>query len=200
MKNFSGFKKQAQRGFTLIEILVALSILSVIALLASTAFDGSRSKAQAMIGLAKQVGDANIMLKTDTGCYVDNPNALFDSVVAQLPANNYCGRVFGNTWSRNYLGQYTVNGVGDIVADKISAGVTLGFGVEASGVGSGKRYFVKVSNVPTDILKQALMECNNSTTVDDKGDLAKNRCRTSPATDLSGDAPGDFDMLYDTTR
>jgi prepilin-type N-terminal cleavage/methylation domain-containing protein len=38
-------KKHLQRGFTLIEILVALAILSVIALLASNAFDGSRSKA-----------------------------------------------------------------------------------------------------------------------------------------------------------
>lgn len=192
------FKKNAQRGFTLIEILVALAILSVIALLASNAFDGSRSKAQAMIGLAKQVGDANIQLKTDTGCYVKKPLALFDSVAAQDPANNYCARSFKSTWARNYLGQYTVDTNGDIVADKISSGVTVGFGMVASGVGSGKRYFVHIGNIPVDIIKQALIECNNSQTADDKGDLTKNRCRTTA--DLAGDAPGDFDFVYDVTR
>ena len=69
-------KTTRQRGFTLIEILVALAILSVIALLASNAFDGARSKAQAMVGLARQVADANLQLKTDTGCYVNKPMAL----------------------------------------------------------------------------------------------------------------------------
>jgi prepilin-type N-terminal cleavage/methylation domain-containing protein len=59
------FKKNAQRGFTLIEILVALAILSVLALLASNAFDGSRSKAQAMIGLAKQTRISSSKLTPD---------------------------------------------------------------------------------------------------------------------------------------
>ena len=195
---FKKNSRQRQGGFTLIEILVALAILSVIALLASNAFDGSRSKAQAMIGLAKQVGDANIQLKTDTGCYVNKPVALFDATKAQDTANNFCGRVFKSTWARPYLGQYTVNTDGELLADKISSGVTVGFGVEASGVGSGKRYFVHMENVPVDIIKQALIECNNSETVDDKGDLAKNRCRTTA--DLAADTPGDFDMLFDVTR
>lgn len=192
------FKKNTQRGFTLIEILVALAILSVIALLASNAFDGSRSKAQAMIGLAKQVGDANIQLKTDTGCYVNKPVAMFDAVKAQDPANNYCARVFRTTWARPYLGQYTVNADGKLAADKIASGVLVGLGVQGSGVGTGKRYFVSVENVPVDILKQALIECNNSETVDDVGDLAVNRCHA--IADLATDAPGTFEMLYDVTR
>ena len=185
--------KNKQKGFTLIEILVALAILSVIALLASSAFDGSRSKAQSMIGLAKQIGDGNIQLKTDTGCYVNNPSALFEPTAAQLPANNYCASTFGGTWARPYLQQYTTNAVGDLVIDKISAGVTVGLKqlVDANGT----RYYVHLENVPMDVIKQALVECNNDNKT--PGDFLQNRCRTT--SDLSTTQPGTFDMLYDTT-
>lgn len=189
-------KPNRQRGFTLIEILVALAILAVISLLASNAFDGSRTKAQAMIGLAKQVGDANIQLKTDTGCYVNKPSALFDPVEAQNPANNYCGRVFKGTWSRPYLAQYTTNANGELVVDKIAAEVTVS--LKQINDAGRKRYFVQMGNVPKDILKQALVECNGGDFDGEKGNFTKNRCRTE--SDLNTDAPGTFDMLYDTTR
>lgn len=185
-------KKTLQRGFTLIEILVALAILSVLALLAANAFDGSRSKAQAMIALGKQVGDANLQLKTDTGCYVNRPQALFDETAAQVAANNYCGRAFGKTWSRPYLAQYPVDGNGNLMADKISAGVTVSLRRAAGGLGN--QYSVRFSDVPTEIVRQALIECNNSD--DAAGDLATDRCA---AGDLSLDSTT-FDMLYSTTR
>lgn len=190
------FKRVNQRGFTLIEILVALAILAVIALLASNAFDGSRTKAQAMIGLAKQVGDANIQLKTDTGCYVNKPVALFDPDEAQKPANNYCNREFKGTWARPYLAQYTVNPNGELVVDKISAEVTVALKTLTDN--GRKRYYVQMGNVPKDILKQALVECNGGDFDGQKGDFTKNRCRTE--SDLTTDDPGTFDMLFDTTR
>lgn len=185
-------KKSLQRGFTLIEILVALSILSVLALLASNAFDGSRSKAQAMIALGKQVGDGNIQLKTDTGCFVNNPHALFDEATAQVVANNYCARTFGQTWARPYLAQYPVDGAGALVADKISSGVTVSLGREAGGI--GQRYFVRFSNVPVEIVRQAVIECNNDDT--NAGNFDDDRCR---AGDLAVDVTT-FDMLYSSTR
>ncbi len=189
------FKRLNQRGFTLIEILVALAILAVIALLASNAFDGSRTKAQAMIGLAKQVGDANVQLKTDTGCFVKKPSALFDSTAAQDATNNFCSRTFGNMWARPYLAQYPVNTDGKLKADKISSEVLVSLPAPETNAGQ-KRYFVRFENVPMDIIKQALVECNNTDAA--QGDLTKDRCRTTTA--LTSDAPGTFDMLYATTR
>lgn len=186
--------RNKSRGFTLIEMLVALAILSLLALLASNAFDGSRSKAQAMINLGKQVGDANIQLKTDTGCYVNKPLALFDPTAAQDSNNNYCKRTFNNTWSRPYLAQYTVDANGSIVADKIGAGVLSSFQREAGGM--GQRYYVRFENVPKDVIKQALVECNNTDA--DGGNFNNNRCRTP--SDLSSTDTGTFEMMYDTTR
>lgn len=185
---------KAQSGFTLIEMLVALSIVALLALLASNAFDGSRSKAQVMIGLSKQLANANIQLKTDTGCYVNNPRALFDPVAAQETSNNYCNRPFGNTWTRPYLAQYTTDPNGNIVADKIGAGVIISYGREAGGL--GQRYYIRFENVPKDVIKQGLLECNGTDATG--GDFTNNTCRTG--SDLSDTLPGQFDVLYDTTR
>lgn len=188
--------RKAQSGFTLIEMLVALAILSLLALLASNAFDGSRTKAQAMIALGKQLGDANIQLKIDTGCYVNHPKALFDPAAAKTPANNYCGMDFKNTWARPYLSQYTMSPDGTaILADKIATGVEVTYVRETGGMGgSGKRYIVKFSKVPADVMRQGLIECNN--TDEHTGNFDNNRCRVTGLTDETGT----FEMLYDTTR
>lgn len=187
-------KRAAQKGFTLIEILVALAILSMIAMLAANAFDGSRTKAQAMLALGKQIGDANIQLKNDTGCFVNKPQALFDETAAAQAANNYCNRSFGRTWARPYLGQYSVDAAGAIKADKISAEVTAS--LQRLNEGTRTVYFIRFGNVPKDIMKQALLECNN--TDESGGDFRANRCRTE--SDLGTDEPGTFDMMYATTR
>lgn len=188
------YSNKKQTGFTLIEILVALAILAMIAMLASTAFDGARTKAQVMLNVGKQVGDANIQLKNDTGCFVNRPQALFDATAAQVPANNYCNRTFGNTWSRPYLGQYTLNNNGELLIEKVSAEVTVA--LQRATEPNRTVYFVRFSNVPKDIIKQALVECNNTDATG--GNFQNNRCRTE--SDLSTDAPGTFDMLYATTR
>jgi prepilin-type N-terminal cleavage/methylation domain-containing protein len=188
--------KAHSKGFTLIEMLVALAILSLIALLAVTAFDGSRSKAEVMVALAKQVADANIALKNDTGCYVSVPQALFDTTAAQNPADNYCGMTFGDNWARPYLAVYPVDANGDIKADKIASGVTVSLTQQTSGTGT--IYAVKFNNVPLDIVKQGLISCNGNDTA--QGTFPTQRCSTTASLGSSSTGLGDFSMMYDQTQ
>lgn len=190
-------KPNAQRGFSLIEILVALAILAVISLLASNAFDGSRTKAQTMINLARQLGDANIRLKNDTGCYVNAPIALFDETAAQDSSKNYCGRTFKGTWANPYFDQFPVDADGNLIVDKISADVVASYGLDTEA--SGKNlYFIKMDNVPMDVLRQAMVECNGGDFGDAMAaDFTTTRCRAVMA---SGANSGAFEMLYATTR
>jgi prepilin-type N-terminal cleavage/methylation domain-containing protein len=188
-------KHQRNRGFTLIELLVGLAILSVLALLAGNAFDGARSKAQAMLGLMRQVGDANIMLKNDTGCYVNRADALFNAEAANTASYNYCGRSFGKAWSRPYLGRQEFNSTtGAIRAEKVGSGVEVSLRRENGGL--GRIYFIRAENVPNDVIRQALIECLG----DDEGNpsFPANKCRAQLGSGTS--EVGTFDMIYDETR
>jgi prepilin-type N-terminal cleavage/methylation domain-containing protein len=179
------------RGFTLIELLVALAILAVLALLAVNAFDGSRSKAQALIGLMKQVGDANIVLKNDTGCFVNRPDALFNETEALKTASNYCGRNFAKTWAQPYLAPQPTTAAGAISVEKIGADVTVAFNLRDAG--SWKYYYTEAVNVPADVLVQALLECN--------ADDAKQDVDAFPSVRCAGDPDaGTFQMMYAQTR
>ena len=190
-----------QRGFSLIEALVVLTILTIMALLAASAFDGSRTKAQAMLNLGKQIGEANIKLKLDTGCYVKNTQALFDPTAAGDKANNYCARTFGTNWSSPYMARYPTNATtGAIRFEKLGSEVEASFPAApdtraVAGV-TWRQYYVRFSNVPMDIIKAALNECNNNPEA--QGNFAKDKCRTT--SDLAATAPGTFDILFDETR
>lgn len=184
------------KGFTLVELLIALAILSLMTLLAVTAFDGSRSKAQVMVALGKQVADANIALKNDTGCYASVPQALFDTTAAQNPSDNYCGMTFGGSWARPYLAVYPVDASGNIKTDKIAAGSTVT--LTQTSTGTGTIYAVKFLNVPLDIVKQGLIECNGNDT--SQGAFPTDRCMTSASLGSSSTGLGDFSMMYDQTQ
>ncbi|WP_337232540.1 type II secretion system protein, partial [Vibrio cholerae] len=73
---------KGQRGFSLLELVVALTLLAVISGGIMMAFDGSRSRAQALISSMSELGNAQLRLKNDTGCFVNMPVALFDRTAA----------------------------------------------------------------------------------------------------------------------
>lgn len=184
-----------QAGFSLIELLVALVIITILATAITGAFDGSHSRAQTLVGQMAELGNANVRLKNDTGCYVNMPQALYDATSASSTSNNYCGRSFGKVWNGPYVNRFTPDSAGSAKIDKVSAEAALAFGREDNSSG-GKRYFVHATNVPNDIIKQAMQACND--TDDMSATFDQHKCRAQVGSGTT--EVGDFDMMYDETR
>lgn len=185
-------RKSAQAGFTLIEILVALALITLLAVGISLTFDGSRSRAQALISTMTELSSANIRLKNDTGCYVQDVSYLLDSDGAecQWPAV----RSIERTWNGPYVAPFAVED-GQVIIDKVAEGARVGFNMVAGGL--GRQYVVEALNVPDDVVQQALLECNGS---DDDGAPANMGTGTFGKFKCTSTSSGVFQMLFDTTR
>ena len=187
--------RQGQSGFTLIEILVALALITLLAVSISLSFDGSRSKAQALLNNMSELGSANIRLKNDMGCYVDKPVGLLTAEGAG--SNNSCAITGTPTsWNGPYVGVFakTADGL-NVQFPKVSQNVTITFNKLAgtstnNPYPNGSNYVVEADNVPSDIVTQALQECNGSTAATA---FVNAKCDGDPTA-------GTFFVLYDQTR
>lgn len=190
------YRIKRQSGFTLIELLVGLAILTLLAVAVSGAFDGSRSRAQALVSSMSEIGSANVRLKNDTGCYINRPDALSKQAVGQAATSNYCSKDLTSTWNGPYLNKFSSNAAGDVMLDNVASGVLVSFGQEAGGI--GKHYYSHAANLPNDVVLQALQECNKSV-VQSIAPTAfdNNKCRGTAA---GADGTAVFDMIYDETR
>lgn len=184
-----------QSGFTLIEILVALALITLLAVGISLSFDGSRSKAQALLNNMSELASANIRLKNDVGCYGKAPAALTST--SGFASYNLCGVTTAPaTWNGPYVGVFAADASGAVQLPKVAPNVVITFnsatGDAANPYGaSGTDYTVEASGLPSDIVTQALQECNGSTTAG--GGYANAKCEGDPTN-------GKFYLLYDQTR
>lgn len=189
-------RKKTHAGFTLIEILVALALITLLAVGISLTFDGTRSRAQTLVTTMSDLAAANMRLKNDTGCYANVPALLFDAAnYAGDDDANFCLRSLEVTWNGPYATAFVVDANGLVVLDRVADGVTLDF-ERGGNIGGGSRptgqkYFVAAKGVPDDIVRAALFECNGSEA--DVSDFTAGKCRGSAAL-------GTFDMLFDETR
>jgi prepilin-type N-terminal cleavage/methylation domain-containing protein len=192
------YHNKGQAGFTLIELLVGLAILTLLAVSVSGAFDGSRSRAQALVSAMSEVGNANIRFKADTGCYALHPEMLTSDATAADATTNTCNKNLTTSWNGPYLSKVSLDTTNHVIKfDKISSGVGVSLPVPEAG-GIGKRYYVRAINLPNDVVKRALQECNN----DPVESLAAVEFNTKKCRGLTTatDGDGEFHMVYDETK
>lgn len=98
MKN----KAHSQRGISLLELLIALGLLSGLAYAITTAFseDGGRGKTAFLV--AGQMSVAQVKFANDTSCFANTPQALLDPAKA-VAASTFCNKDVSARWKGPYI-------------------------------------------------------------------------------------------------
>lgn len=187
--------RNKQSGLSLVELMIVLAIMVLLAVGIASSYDSSRSRAQAMITMASELGAGFERAKTDTGCYLNRPDGLFDKAVGVASANNYCSRDFSKVWNGPYVTRFPANASGEATYDKVGADVTMTINRAAEGL--GKRYWIEVKNVPVDVIKQAMLECNSNENTDPTTiNFDKYKCKAAVGTGETGT----FMYMFSETR
>lgn len=219
---FSRKGKARQGGFSLIELMIALAILTMMAVMIGKQFNTGKSKGQMLVTTLATIGEAMNAQKLHTGCHLRKMEYLYAKpTAAQNTADdNYCAADISTTWSGPYVDRFTAADSGkSLTLPKLGAGVKVFIRDTATDQAETNAdgpltdrvvYYLEAVDVPLDVLKEALSACNSNGT---KGAAAYNatftngRCaiRTDATRSLldaanpSSSAKGKIGMMFDET-
>lgn len=177
-------KTRRQGGFSLIELMIALAILTMMAVMISKQFNTGKSKGQMLVTTLGTIGEAMNAQKLHTGCHVKRIELLYKKPdpAQNTAADNYCATDISSTWSGPYIDRQTsTDGGVSLSLQKLGAGIQVfvrDTGTDQADTGADGPltdrvvYYLEAKNVPLDILKEALAACNSNGS---KGALAENK-------------------------
>lgn len=208
-KNLSNLKQLRQQGFTLLELVIVLALISVLAGLSIFAYDGSRGQGIALYSTLTQYGDGLKRMRVDTQCYPQQTAALFNREEAE---ENYCGL---SSLEQNWNGPYTeaqqfgTNSTGNIDLQQFTptsylsipnrAGEGTGGG-DINNSGNRFQWTVVANNIPADIVNVVMDECNSGYTDDTQTTFKRGQCFILSGTEVENgdDVSGiSYDFLTD---
>ena len=185
-----------QRGLTLIEMVIAISLLAIMISAIVFSFDGSKSRAQVLIAAMEEYTGALERMKTDTSCYPRSLAGLIDRAKVTTTGDSFCGANLSLQWNGPYVKAAPTRpgvvaaGRDVIMMSQLSPDLTLRIAQNTSAFGGGGpptwKWFIVADGIPQEILTQALSVCNG---VDD----AVNTVGASTGTKKcakSGNSPG----------
>ncbi|GBE49136.1 hypothetical protein BMS3Bbin13_00035 [bacterium BMS3Bbin13] len=152
-------------GFSLVEMIVALGVMTIISAALVFSFNFNKSKGQVLFSLMHSVGSAAERFSVDTSCYPYDTALLFEQSLASTDTNNSCGALVAGQWNGPYMKTLPVNGSNNVLVTQIGPQVTLSIGNigQALANGTPNQYAVIASGVPDAIAKQADAACGGST-------------------------------------
>lgn len=161
MTNFNKARSVAQKGFTLVELLIVLALLGLFAAKLVADYRGDKAKAQTMLTNMGALADAAIRMKFDTGCYPAKLKVLVDSEEALTQAaSNSCNKNLSATWSGPYLNKTPVNTDGTFKADEITGEAFYDF--KPTTIGAKTYYAMRANGIDAEVLKEAMRICNKA--------------------------------------
>lgn len=171
-----------QKGFSAIELIIVLAVLSMLVGLAVFNYDPNNSKATALLSLAEDYGNAMKRAKADMSCYPNKMEALF----VQAQANtSFCGADLTSQWKGRYSTVQSVNPAGDVLINNIGVGATITIVTAVDATGTHWR--ISANNVANDIINKAAASCNG-------GAAAVGRCVATPGAGGTGTFTLEFDL------
>ena len=172
----------AQKGFSAIELIIVLAVLSVLAGLYVFNYDPNNAKSTALLSLAEDYANAMKRAKADMSCYPNKMAALF----IQAQANtSFCGTDLTTQWKGRYSTVQATNAAGDVSIANIGVGATVTIVNVADALGTHWR--ISANNVANDIINKAAVSCNG-------GAAAVGRCVATPGPGGSGTFTLEFDL------
>lgn len=112
------------RGFTLTQTVIALSLIAAISAAVVGMYNTSETKAAVLIGRVQQITTGLMLAKQDLNCFPTRLDALLK------PTNTtVCGAVTGDLWRGAYIGLGTPYdpGTGNIIIDDIVPNAQIAF-------------------------------------------------------------------------
>lgn len=163
-KRFNGFKSAKQAGFTLVELLVGITILLAFSSILIFNFSGDRTKTALILESARQYGDAFLRYKSDTGV---TPIAM-DSLLLKAQntaADTVEGIAATTVWRGPYVNGFTQNAAGNVKLDSIAAGVVMSISTVPvanlpAGLTSGTQFVF--SSIPDAVVRETVASCNGT--------------------------------------
>lgn len=211
-----------QGGFSLIELMIGLAIMTMMAVMIGKQFNTGKSKGQMLITTLATIGEAMNAQKLHTGCHLKKMEYLYAKPTsAQNTAeDNYCAADISTTWSGPYVDRFAAADEGKSLSlPKLGAGVKVFIRdtstdqaeTEADGPLTDRVvYYLEAQDVPLDILKEALAACNSAGSKSMQAynpTFENGRCaiRTDATRSLldaanpAASAKGKFGMMFDET-
>lgn len=176
-------KKHAQRGFTLIEMMVAVALIGLLATLVSGSFSGDASKGAKLLADMTTIRDSVIRAKLDLGGVPKRLSVLWTRTDASA-GNMFNGIVATTTWSGPYIERQSVDANNKITFPTIADAATVNIEREAASAANGGNlsfvYFLRAENIPRPIIAEFMKKCTGKDDTDANSvTFANGSCRTS---------------------
>lgn len=164
MKKHFKFGKKGQSGFTLIELIIGLSVMTLILLATGVfSFSGAQSKSTNIMAIMKELGNGTLRYNAHTGMFPKAPISLFDKS-KNTAADVFQGVATTNSWKGPYTNVFGADTNGNYKLDAYVSGAVVKFEQITTGLPSGATvgYRAKADGLSDDIITQIVADCNGT--------------------------------------